>query len=349
VEGDNERDSVVRRKVVDYAVQALQAQNLRYGACHTEIKVHPRLEQPRLMEVNARWHAQPFLSIMTRALGYDSIELTMEAMFESEQFLKSTKALRSRAFGKGLGVETTSTRRGGGDEDEEDSSDARTAAGGAKKDKDNHAPPRKTGAGAIVHLVQRSAGVVRAINAAAVEALPSVLSVSIDAQVGEEVPLTVDHRTHSGYVVMYAEDEAAFRRDYRRVLELQDSIVEVVTESRAQEEAPVPGERKKGGGERYLASSGARKREKKARGGRGLGRTSAKKEAGGVPDGGIEEGRGGADQENEDGTLASAVNRVLGLFPRLTRVKRMVKIAALTSSLGYAAAAAYITFLPEYE
>ena len=59
-----------------------------------------------------------------------------------------------------------------------------------------------------------------------------MLSVSMMRRWGREVPLTVDHRTHSGYVVMYAEDEAAFRRDYRRCSNW-DSIVEVVTESRA--------------------------------------------------------------------------------------------------------------------
>ena len=73
VDCDNERDQIVRRKVVNYAVKALQAQGLKYGPCHIEVKVHPRTEEPKLMEIKARWHAQPFLPVVEKVLSEDSM------------------------------------------------------------------------------------------------------------------------------------------------------------------------------------------------------------------------------------------------------------------------------------
>ena len=49
-------DGEVEAKVCDYCVDVLKAQRLRWGPTHTEIKF--TTNGPRLMEINARWHAQ---------------------------------------------------------------------------------------------------------------------------------------------------------------------------------------------------------------------------------------------------------------------------------------------------
>jgi hypothetical protein len=49
-------DGEVEAAVCDYCVDVLKAQRLRWGPTHTEIKY--TTNGPRLMEINARWHAQ---------------------------------------------------------------------------------------------------------------------------------------------------------------------------------------------------------------------------------------------------------------------------------------------------
>ena len=203
VECSNERDRSVRRRVVNYAVKALQAQGLKYGPCHVEVKVHPRTEEPRLMEINARWHAQPFLPVVEKVLDVDAITLTMECFFDRSKFLMEARVAHNRDY------------------------PGKDGASGL-----NHAPSMKRGGGMIVHLVQRRGGTVRALrHVEQIEALPSVLSMSHDAEVGEYLAPTIDHRTHSGYVVLAHEDEEQVKRDYATILELQTKLVEFMPSS----------------------------------------------------------------------------------------------------------------------
>lgn len=75
----NSADPVVQ-EVSDYCVNVLRAQNLRWGPAHTEIRYTP--EGPKLMEVNARWHAQNFVPIAKRCLGVDAVTATMDSFFD---------------------------------------------------------------------------------------------------------------------------------------------------------------------------------------------------------------------------------------------------------------------------
>ena len=202
VENSNVRDSQVRRKVVNYAVKALQAQGLRYGPCHIEVKVHPRTEEPRLMEINARWHAQPFLPIVEKTMDVDALTLTMESFFDRQKFLNEAREMHGRDYpGRNKDIDGV--------------------------DEPNYAPPSKRGGGMIVHLVQKKGGIVQAVrHVEQMKALPSVVSLSHDAEVGEYLAPTTDHRTHSGYVVLAHEDEDQVRRDYAIILELQSKLVE---------------------------------------------------------------------------------------------------------------------------
>ena len=218
VESADERDSAVRRKVVNYAVRVLQAQGFKYGPCHIEIKVHPRTEEPRLMEINARWHAQPFLPIVQKLLGIDALTLTMESLFEPNKFLRETREAQKCDFGGNV------VNTGG--------ASASASAGGGSKKKLNHAPPSKRGGGRIVHLVQKKGGIVRATRyLEQLASLRSVVDLSHDAVVGEYLPATIDHRTHSGYVVLAHESEEQVQKDYTTILELQSHLVELVPPS----------------------------------------------------------------------------------------------------------------------
>lgn len=73
------------RAVMDYTVKLLAAQGLKFGPTHTEVKYSPT-KGPRLMEINARWHAQHFSPITRQCLGNDAVELTMEAFFRPDNF-----------------------------------------------------------------------------------------------------------------------------------------------------------------------------------------------------------------------------------------------------------------------
>lgn len=70
--------------VCDYCVNILQAQDLRWGPAHTEIRY--TADGPRLMEINARWHAQNFVPVARRCLGVDAVTATMDSFFNPGKF-----------------------------------------------------------------------------------------------------------------------------------------------------------------------------------------------------------------------------------------------------------------------
>ena len=63
--------------VVDYTLKVLQAVGLRWGPAHTEVML--TADGPRLIEVNARWHAANFYPIVKRCYGYDALTATVDA------------------------------------------------------------------------------------------------------------------------------------------------------------------------------------------------------------------------------------------------------------------------------
>lgn len=72
---DSEAESVC-----DYCIDLLQGLGVRWGPTHTEIKCDPMMG-PRLIEVNARFHAQNFVEIVRACLGYDAVTLTLDAFY----------------------------------------------------------------------------------------------------------------------------------------------------------------------------------------------------------------------------------------------------------------------------
>ena len=76
-------DGEEERVVCDYCVELLRdALGVRFGPTHTEIMATADGDGPRLIEVNARFHAQHFRPIVRACLGYDALETTMDAYFD---------------------------------------------------------------------------------------------------------------------------------------------------------------------------------------------------------------------------------------------------------------------------
>lgn len=73
-------DGKIESDVCDYCLNILKAQSLIWGPTHTEIKYTSK--GPRLIEINARWHAQHFQPIVDRCLGYNAVTTTLEAFFQ---------------------------------------------------------------------------------------------------------------------------------------------------------------------------------------------------------------------------------------------------------------------------
>jgi hypothetical protein len=73
------------RQVCEYCIKILQAQELKWGPTHTEIKY--TTDGPRLIEINARWHAQHFIPIVRKCIGYDAITSTLDGYFNQQKFL----------------------------------------------------------------------------------------------------------------------------------------------------------------------------------------------------------------------------------------------------------------------
>eukprot|EP01041_Mallomonas_annulata_P005443 gene5443-10923_t len=75
--------------VCQYCIDILHAQGLTWGPTHTEIKFTSN--GPRLIEINARWHAQHFPELARACLGYDAVGATLDAVFHPERFHKLNK------------------------------------------------------------------------------------------------------------------------------------------------------------------------------------------------------------------------------------------------------------------
>lgn len=63
--------------VCAYCLDALTALGVAWGPTHTELKV--TAEGPRMIEVNARWHAQDIVPVSRYCLGTDSLISTIDA------------------------------------------------------------------------------------------------------------------------------------------------------------------------------------------------------------------------------------------------------------------------------
>jgi predicted ATP-grasp superfamily ATP-dependent carboligase len=93
-------DDDEKREVCEYAVSILQAQDLKWGPTHTEIKFTS--DGPRLIEINARWHAQHFYPVCQFGLGYNAIDVTLDAFFDAEAFDAIPSIPSDRLNGAGL-------------------------------------------------------------------------------------------------------------------------------------------------------------------------------------------------------------------------------------------------------
>jgi biotin carboxylase len=63
--------------VCEYCLKALDALDVAWGPCHTEVK--DTVDGPTMIEVNPRWHAQDFCPITRLCLSTDSLVSTVDA------------------------------------------------------------------------------------------------------------------------------------------------------------------------------------------------------------------------------------------------------------------------------
>lgn len=222
--------------VSDYCVNVLEAQGLRWGPSHTEIRL--TADGPRLMEINARWHAQNFVPVVRRCLGVDAVTATMDSFFDPGECVIYRATLLFHNVCELIGIipdciilhihvyiiykyATV---------DAFDALPARPA-------------PLSSSYGMIVHLISRQEGIIKSIrHLDEITSLPSVHVVEIPSAEGDVLVKTVDIRTDAGYVLLMHEDPAVLQADYERILQLQDSLFEVagdeVQDVEGVEEAP---------------------------------------------------------------------------------------------------------------
>jgi biotin carboxylase len=71
-------------EVCDYCVDVLDALGLQWGPTHTEIMACA--DGPRLIEVNARFHAANTYPLVTSCIGYDALTATLDSFFDPASF-----------------------------------------------------------------------------------------------------------------------------------------------------------------------------------------------------------------------------------------------------------------------
>eukprot|EP01041_Mallomonas_annulata_P000835 gene835-1626_t len=92
-------------------------------------------------------------------------------------------------------------------------------------------PVNLKASGRIVHLISFVAGEIKKVkHMDTIKQMKSCLKVSLHAEVGEGICKTVDMRTDCGYVLLSHPDESVVEEDYRRILQLQPFMYEVVDE-----------------------------------------------------------------------------------------------------------------------
>lgn len=72
-------------EVCKFCLATHEALEVESGPTHTEIKYSNK--GPRLIEVNARWHGQNFVSICRQCIGYDAIDLSLDCFFNPSKIL----------------------------------------------------------------------------------------------------------------------------------------------------------------------------------------------------------------------------------------------------------------------
>ena len=167
--------------VCQFCIQSLKALGVAWGPTHTEIKISPL--GPRIIEVNARWHGQNFVSIAQECIGYDAITLSLDSFYNSQGIFDCIPEI----------------------------------------------PRRLKKFGRIVHLISFKSGTICKIShIEKIKSLQSFHYLHFPHEVGDEIDYTKDIRTDAGYVLLKHSIQEILDADYRYILSIQPTLIEIV-------------------------------------------------------------------------------------------------------------------------
>jgi hypothetical protein len=91
-------------------------------------------------------------------------------------------------------------------------------------------PSRLLRNGRIIHLISFKEGRIRSFNHLdTILSLPSVKLIRLHQKEGDIIVKTVDFQTHFGYIILSNEDENELEKDYQNIIELQSSMIDVIS------------------------------------------------------------------------------------------------------------------------
>ena len=222
--GNSDDDGVgIGSEVSRYAMDALDAIDVRWGMSHVEVIVTPEYHpqsppslsssspslprqrrRTRLVEVNCRQHNADFAPLASSLIGYNAFDLLLSAYLDSDD-----------------NNDDDANNNNNHSENEDDTWD--------------NAPilPVTHSYGAIVHLVCHSSGILSNINVNVLNEMEQLSSVRrfelypSFTEIGSIISPTLDIRTDCGFAHILNDNGNEFRMDYDRLVELMPFMFEV--------------------------------------------------------------------------------------------------------------------------
>ena len=192
----------VEKEVCNYIFNALDALGCTWGLSHVEVIAEKSPDtgkiRVRLVEVNCRQHNTDFMPLANACVGYNALDMVLAAhLGEWSDDVNTSQELPELLWDSIPALPTTRAF------------------------------------GAIVHFVSHVEGRISNIRYNILEEmsdLSSVVDMHIYPQfleVGNEIDKTIDIRSDTGWAHIMNDDEEEFRRDYDRLVELEEEMFEV--------------------------------------------------------------------------------------------------------------------------
>lgn len=189
-------------EVCNFCLKALEKLGMRWGPSHTEIKYSSK--GPRLIEVNARWHGQNFVSICKNCIGYDAITLSLDCYYNPSKSVNPFKTCQHLIFFLFF-LEIL-----------------------GRFEEIPRIPSKTKAYGRIVHLICSKSGTINMVrHLKEIQSLKSFHYLHLPYEAGDKICQTKDIRTDMGYVLLIHESKSVLDEDYDKVLQLQPTMIDV--------------------------------------------------------------------------------------------------------------------------